>query len=340
MQPQPGACSGQMQAQPGASFGGSADSLGASYGGQMDGALGNMGQPEPPKGADNSFIPRNISATLLGQGEVDERPILEELDINDRSMGLFRRDSCQRQFCTWVVASPKFDGFIILIILASSICLAIDSPRLDGDSSLAVYLTGLNRFFTAAFACEMLLKMVSFGVCCGRGTRVMSSEVDENGQPKVVRIPPYFRDLWNVLDFFIVMVSLVCLLAEAFPALRPLKALRILRVLRPLRLLARDPGMRLIITALVKVRPTTHPMHTQAPCSFLKLVPSVNEAVGMRLAIPPASSPYGYRSFRCRGLHPLTHMDMVAGDAIGDGGLRRAAGRDDGLRHPEPAALQ
>ena len=82
MQPQPGACSGQMQAQPGASFGGSADSLGASYGGQMDGALGNMGQPEPPKGADNSFIPRNISATLLGQGEVDERPILEELDIN------------------------------------------------------------------------------------------------------------------------------------------------------------------------------------------------------------------------------------------------------------------
>merc|ERR1712166_1211390 len=42
----------------------------------------NMGQPEPPKGADNSFIPRNISATLLGQGEVDERPILEELNIN------------------------------------------------------------------------------------------------------------------------------------------------------------------------------------------------------------------------------------------------------------------
>ena len=183
---------------------------------------------------------------------------LEELDINDRSMGLFRRDSCQRQFCTWVVASPKFDGFIIIIILASSVCLAIDSPRLDADadSSLAIYLTGLNRFFTAAFTCEMLLKMASFGVCCGRGTRVMSSEVDENGQPKVVRIPPYFRDGWNVLDFFIVMVSLICLLAEAFPALRPLKSLRILRVLRPLRLLARDPGMRLIITALVKVMPS------------------------------------------------------------------------------------
>ena len=76
---QPGACSGQMQAQPGASFSGAGDG----YSGQMDGALnGQMGQPEPPKGADNSFIPRNISATLLGQGETDEKPILEELDIN------------------------------------------------------------------------------------------------------------------------------------------------------------------------------------------------------------------------------------------------------------------
>ena len=60
----------------------------------------------------------------------------------------------------------------------------------------------------------------------------------------------------QVLDFFIVNVSLVCLFAEMFPALRPLKSLRILRVLRPLRLLARDPGMRLIITALFKVRLT------------------------------------------------------------------------------------
>ena len=60
----------------------------------------------------------------------------------------------------------------------------------------------------------------------------------------------------QVLDFFIVNVSLVCLFAEMFPALRPLKSLRILRVLRPLRLLARDPGMRLIIELLFKVMPS------------------------------------------------------------------------------------
>lgn len=60
----------------------------------------------------------------------------------------------------------------------------------------------------------------------------------------------------QVLDFFIVNVSLVCLFAEMFPTLRPLKSLRILRVLRPLRLLARDPGMRLIIELLFKVMPS------------------------------------------------------------------------------------
>ena len=59
-----------------------------------------------------------------------------------------------------------------------------------------------------------------------------------------------------MLDFFIVIVSLLCLLAEGIPALQPLKSLRILRVLRPLRLLARDPGMRLIIELLFKVMPS------------------------------------------------------------------------------------
>jgi len=101
----------------------------------------------------------------------------------------------------------------------------------------------------------------------------------------------FLRDPWNVLDFFIVLISLLVLLASGIPALRPpehlqpspspepnptttltpnltltptptltltltltrpLKQLRILRVLRPLRLLARNEGMKLIITSLFK----------------------------------------------------------------------------------------
>eukprot|EP00908_Phaeocystis_cordata_P008990 Transcript_1971.p1 GENE.Transcript_1971~~Transcript_1971.p1 ORF type:complete len:273 (+),score=92.91 Transcript_1971:105-821(+) len=71
MQMQPGAYSGQM---PPGSFSGQMDG----YGGQMDGAA----QAQAPAKAQGSSITRNISATLLGEGEGDEPPILEELDIN------------------------------------------------------------------------------------------------------------------------------------------------------------------------------------------------------------------------------------------------------------------
>ena len=68
-------------------------------------------------------------------------------------------------------------------------------------------------------------------------------------------LPSFLKDPWNVLDFFIVWISLLVLLASGIPALRPLKQLRILRVLRPLRLLARNEGMKLIITSLFKAMP-------------------------------------------------------------------------------------
>lgn len=43
--------------------------------GMMQGSM--QGQIGPPQQADGSFIPRNISATLLGEGDANEPPILE-----------------------------------------------------------------------------------------------------------------------------------------------------------------------------------------------------------------------------------------------------------------------
>ena len=60
----------------------------------------------------------------------------------------------------------------------------------------------------------------------------------------------YFSDSWNILDFAIVMVSLLSLLVFALPELESLMAIRVLRVLRPLRLLARNEGTRLVMTVL------------------------------------------------------------------------------------------
>ena len=153
----------------------------------------------------------------------------------DYSLCLFAPANPLRRMVKSLVTHPAFDRVIILAIIASSACLAMDTPRLNPESELAANLRSLDLFFTCLFFTEMSLKIISFGFACAEGT--------------------YLTSPWNQLDFCIVMVSLVVLLAEQFPQLRPLRILRVLRVLRPLRLISRNAGMKLIITSLFKTLP-------------------------------------------------------------------------------------
>ena len=50
-----------------------------------------------------------------------------------------------------------------MAILASSVCLALDTPRLDPASRLAEVLKQLNLFFTVFFVGEMLTKIAALG---------------------------------------------------------------------------------------------------------------------------------------------------------------------------------
>ena len=134
-----------------------------------------------------------------------------------------------------LTSHQHFDSAIIAAIVASSVCLAMDSPRLDPNAGLARTLKRLDLFWTALFASELLLKVVAHGFCFGRKA--------------------YVKSPWNLLDLAIVCVSFLVLLAEAFPVLRPLKTLRVLRALRPLRLVSRNPGMKVIIVSLFKALP-------------------------------------------------------------------------------------
>jgi voltage-dependent calcium channel L type alpha-1S len=137
--------------------------------------------------------------------------------------------------CEWLVESWAFDNFILLLIFISTVTLVIDVPRLDPNSELKRNLTLLNYWITGFFVLEMLLKMVSYGVWGPRNA--------------------YLKLGWNRLDFFIVLISILGLLANIVPEFARLKSLRILRVLRPLRLLQRYKGMKLIIMSLVKTLP-------------------------------------------------------------------------------------
>ena len=147
------------------------------------------------------------------------------------SLGCLGGDSALRKGASQLVFSPAFENFIVGVIVVSSVCLAMDSPRLPADSALAAVLGYLDVLWTVVFLFECALKVVALGFVC-------------NGRHS------YLRDAWNVLDFAIVCVSVLLLLG--IPQFKPL---RILRVLRPLRLVSRSQGMRLIVSSLIKALP-------------------------------------------------------------------------------------
>ena len=153
----------------------------------------------------------------------------------DYSLMCFGPRNPFRNMCKAAIRKPQFDQVVIVAIVVSSICLALDSPRLDPQSHLAHELKKLDLFFTALFFCEMMTKIIAFGFFFAKDA--------------------YIKSAWNQVDFAIVCISLVVLLAESIPQLRPLRVLRVMRVLRPLRLISRNAGMKLIITSLFKALP-------------------------------------------------------------------------------------
>lgn len=67
----------------------------------------------------------------------------------------------------------------------------------------------------------------------------------------------YLRDTWNILDFFIMMISILdfFITVNDVGDLPSFKALRVLRVLRPLRSVKRIPSMRRLVDILLKSLP-------------------------------------------------------------------------------------
>lgn len=64
----------------------------------------------------------------------------------------------------------------------------------------------------------------------------------------------YFGSSWRILDFSVVVISTISFI-PGNAGLGILKALRAVRALRPLRLIARFPGLRLVINAMLYAIP-------------------------------------------------------------------------------------
>ncbi|KAL3058474.1 hypothetical protein OYC64_010597 [Pagothenia borchgrevinki] len=156
-----------------------------------------------------------------------------------------------RKTCYLIVEHNWFETLIIFMILLSSGALAFEDVYIEQRKTIKIILEYADRVFTYIFILEMLLKWVAYGFV------------------------KYFTNAWCWLDFFIVDVSIVSLIANAlgYSDLGPIKSLRTLRALRPLRALSRFEGMRVVVNALVGAIPSI--MNVLLVCLIFWLIFSI-----------------------------------------------------------------
>ena len=117
----------------------------------------------------------------------------KEIELQGVSIGIFNEDNPVRVFLSHVVASSFFEAFILMLILATSIMMALESPLDDPESQKSIILAWVNDACTIIFLLEMIIKIIVYGLVC-------------NGDNS------YLKGGWNILDMVIVITSLTSMI--------------------------------------------------------------------------------------------------------------------------------
>ncbi|KAK7506411.1 hypothetical protein BaRGS_00002523 [Batillaria attramentaria] len=163
------------------------------------------------------------------------------LERHEYSLYILHHDHFLRKLCHHLISRQWFDNTVLFFIALNCITLAMERPDIPPDSTERRFLTYANYVFTVVFALEMLIKVISKGLFVGKHA--------------------YLKSGWNVMDGFLVIISLVDILisitADSSPRIFGiLRVFRLLRTLRPLRVISRAPGLKLVVqTLLSSLRP-------------------------------------------------------------------------------------
>ncbi|ERL87185.1 hypothetical protein D910_04585 [Dendroctonus ponderosae] len=116
-----------------------------------------------------------------------------------------------------------FEYAVLLTIIANCVVLALEEHLPSADkTSLAQKLEKTEVYFLGIFCVEASLKILALGFVLHRGS--------------------YLRNIWNIMDFFVVLTGSMTVFAEANVDV-DLRMLRSFRVLRPLKLVSRIPTL-------------------------------------------------------------------------------------------------
>jgi hypothetical protein len=135
--------------------------------------------------------------------------------------------------CRAVAENTWFERTVLLMILASSVVMAIEYPsqqQLTADQmEWQSTLESVGMCFFAGFVVEAAIKFAGYGVV------------------------GYLRDPWNRLDLMVVIMGAIDIVVFLVSGSKSnvTRILRLFRVLRPLRLIKRNKGMVVIVNALI-----------------------------------------------------------------------------------------
>ncbi|XP_015263244.1 PREDICTED: voltage-dependent R-type calcium channel subunit alpha-1E-like [Gekko japonicus] len=145
---------------------------------------------------DGEASPLKESETKEEEGEETEKKKKRKKEksktgkpmVPHSSMFIFSTTNPIRRACHYIVNLRYFEMCILLVIAASSIALAAEDPVLTNSERNKV-LRYFDYVFTGVFTFEMVIKMIDQGLILQDGS--------------------YFRDLWNILDFIVVVGALM-----------------------------------------------------------------------------------------------------------------------------------
>ena len=150
----------------------------------------------------------------------------------DESLFLLSKTNKFRKFSYFLIKHPYFDNLILIIIIISSLKLAVDSYISPTKNLILNFISNkFDYFFTIVFTLEALIKSIALGFIMNKGS--------------------YLRESWSQLDFIIVCFSLVDLSLDG-TNLTFIKILRLVRILRPLRFISHNQNMKIIVNALIE----------------------------------------------------------------------------------------
>lgn len=168
--------------------------------------------------------------------QTEDDSMSEEHVLEGKSLYCMTPENGFRQGVYRFVENKWFKNVILLLIIVSTVTLALDSPLDDPEGEKIQALKLIDRIMTVIFTIEVVVKIIAYGfIFAGKDS--------------------YIRDTWNILDFLIVGAALFDIFAGDAVDVGFFKALRILKILRPLRLIARQKGLKIAIVSLGRAIP-------------------------------------------------------------------------------------